>query len=298
MARPLRIEFEGALYHVTSRGNERKDIFQDDLDRITFLDILNDVKDRFNWFCHSYCLMNNHYHLIIETPEGNLSIGMRQLNGVYTQTYNKRHNRVGHLFQGRYKAILIEKESHLLEVCRYVVLNPVRAGLTNDPQEWRWSSFRSLAGYEKPHPCLTREWVIGQFSLDIKEAEKRYVEFVKDGIKKESIWKDLKHNVLLGREEFVDRFEIFIKVKGRIKEIPKNQRNILRPALKEIFSEDVLKSKKLRDEKIIDAIKSYGYYQSEIAEFLQMHYSTVSRIIKRGIQKNNAAPLTCVCDDL
>jgi REP element-mobilizing transposase RayT len=117
MARPLRIEYEGAVYHVTSRGNERKPVFKDDGDREVFLDILHKVNKRYNFLCYAYCLMDNHYHLIIETPDGNLSKGMRQLNGVYTQAFNKRHHRVGHIFQGRYKAVLIQKESHLLEVC-------------------------------------------------------------------------------------------------------------------------------------------------------------------------------------
>jgi REP element-mobilizing transposase RayT len=127
MARPLRIEFDGALYHVTSRGNDRKAIFKDNHDRDLFLDILAQITVRFRWICHAYCLMNNHYHLVIETPDGNLSKGMRQLNGVYTQAFNKRHRRVGHVFQGRFKGILVQKDSHFLEVCRYVVLNPVRA---------------------------------------------------------------------------------------------------------------------------------------------------------------------------
>ena len=122
MARPLRIEYDGALYHITSRGNERKPIYKDE-DRTVFLDVLKQVNKRFNWICHAYCLMNNHYHIVVETPDGNLSKGMRQLNGVYTQTFNRWHHRVGHVFQGRYKAIVIEKESYLLEVSRYVVLN-------------------------------------------------------------------------------------------------------------------------------------------------------------------------------
>ena len=133
MARPLRIEFEGALYHVTSRGNARQHIFLHDSDRKKFFDVLADVVERFQWICHAYCLMDNHYHLVIETPEANLSRGMRQLNGVYTQVFHRRHGRVGHLFQGRYKAILVEKESYLLELAKYVVLNPVRAGLVSYP---------------------------------------------------------------------------------------------------------------------------------------------------------------------
>ena len=129
MARPLRIEFAGAVYHVTSRGNHRAMIYEDDGDRVLFLEVLESVVERFNWLCHAYCLMGNHYHLLIETPEGNLSAGMRHLNQVYTQRYNRAHGVVGHLFQGRFKSVLIEKEAHLLEVCRYVVLNPVRAGM-------------------------------------------------------------------------------------------------------------------------------------------------------------------------
>ncbi|MEQ5837697.1 transposase [Marinobacter sp. NFXS9] len=121
MARPLRLEFAGALYHVTSRGNRREMIYESDDDRRAWLSILDEVCETFNWVCHAYCLMGNHYHLLIETPEGNLSKGMRQLNGVYTQVFNRHHGRVGHVFQGRYKAILVEKDSYLLELCRYIV---------------------------------------------------------------------------------------------------------------------------------------------------------------------------------
>ncbi len=134
------------------------------------------VNKRYNWICHAYCLMNNHYQLIIETPDGNLSKGARQLNGVYTQSYNNRHHRVGHIFQGRYKAILVEKESHLLEVCRYVVLNPVRAKAVGRPEEWRWSGYRGTSGMEKPHPSLTTSWVLGQFSTRKGQTEKKYIE--------------------------------------------------------------------------------------------------------------------------
>ena len=137
MARPMRIEFPGAVYHVTSRGNARAPIFIDDSDREDFLSILGSVVRRYNWLCHAYCLMGNHYHLIIETIEGNISRGMRQLNGVYTQKFNWKHARTGHIFQGRFKAILIEKESYLLEVSRYVVLNPVRANMVECPEAWR-----------------------------------------------------------------------------------------------------------------------------------------------------------------
>jgi putative transposase len=141
MARPIRIEYPGAVYHVTARGNARMDIFVEDAARMGFLEILEDVIKRFNWLYHSYCLMGNHYHLLLETIDGNLSAGMRYINGVYTQYFNHRHDRVGHVFQGRFKAILVEKERYLLELCRYVVLNPVRAGMVKLPEEYGWSSY-------------------------------------------------------------------------------------------------------------------------------------------------------------
>jgi REP element-mobilizing transposase RayT len=150
VSRPLRIEYPGAVYHVTARGNAREAIFNDDSDRKTFLGVLGKIIERYNWLCHAYCLMGNHYHLLIETPDGNLSRGMRQLNGIYTQTFNRRHRRVGHVLQGRFKAILVEKDSYLLELCRYIVLNPVRANRVKHPKHYAWSSYRATAGVSNP----------------------------------------------------------------------------------------------------------------------------------------------------
>jgi len=202
MARPLRIEFSGAVYHITSRGNERKAIFRDDQDRKMFLTTLEDVTHRYNWLCHAYCLMENHYHVLIETPDGNLSIGMRQLNGVYTQRFNMRHGRVGHLFQGRFKAVLVQKDSHLLEACRYVVLNPVRAKRVQRPEQWAWSSYGATAGWRKPPACLVTDWVLSQFGSERKKAEAAYRKFVRDGIGAESIWKDVRAQSVLGEGDF------------------------------------------------------------------------------------------------
>jgi putative transposase len=143
MARPLRMEFAGALYHVTSRGDGREAIYLDDKDREVFYAVLGEVCSRFNWCVHAECQMTNHYHLLVETPDGNLSQGMRQLNGVYTQRFNRQHQRVGHVFQGRYKAIIVEKETYLLELARYIVLNPVRARMVYSARDWPWSSYRA-----------------------------------------------------------------------------------------------------------------------------------------------------------
>jgi REP element-mobilizing transposase RayT len=279
MARPLRIEYPGAVYHVTSRGNEKKAVFKDNPDRESFLTTLLRVNERYNWICHAYCLMGNHYHLLIETPDGNLSLGMRQLNGVYTQLFNNRHRRTGHLFQGRYKAILIQKDTHLLEVCRYVVLNPVRARMIEKPEGWKWSSYHATAGKEAPHPCLTTDWVLGQFGGNRGKAEKEYRQFVKWGIDEESIWKDVKGQTLLGEEEFVDGLIDHLSKHREVPDIPRSQRYANRPALEKIFSESVLKDKKKRDKKMIEAVEKHGYTQRSIADHLGMHFTYVSQII-------------------
>ncbi len=146
MARPLRLEYAGALYHITSRGDRREDIYLDDEDRAAWIEVLTTTCERFNWVVHAYCQMSNHYHLLVETVDGNLSRGMRQLNGIYTTKFNRRHKMVGHLFQGRYKSILVQKGDHLLELSRYVVLNPLRAGMVDRLEDWFWSSYPAVIG--------------------------------------------------------------------------------------------------------------------------------------------------------
>jgi putative transposase len=170
MARPLRLEFAGALYHVTARDNERRSIFLGNVDddRAAFVAILSVTCERFRWICHAYCLMTNHYHLLVETPDANLPKGMRQLNGVYTQHVNRTHRRVGHLFQGRFKGILVERDSYLLELARYVVLNPVGAGIVQWSGDWPWSSSgrrparRRHRRFWKPTDCCGRSRMIGR----------------------------------------------------------------------------------------------------------------------------------------
>jgi putative transposase len=159
MARPLRLEFAGAVYHVTSRGNRREAIYLDDDDRREWLAVLALVCDRFNWVVHAYCQMTNHYHLVVETVEGNLSAGMRQLNGIYTQRFNRRYRMSGHLFQGRYKAIFLQKEAHLLELSRYVVLNPVRVQMVQLPEEWPCSSYRLVLNDKLAPEWLDTDWL-------------------------------------------------------------------------------------------------------------------------------------------
>jgi putative transposase len=280
MARPLRIEYAGAVYHITSRGNEKKAVFKTDQDRTNFLNTLQHVKKRYNWICHAYCLMDNHYHLLIETPEGNLAIGMRQLNGVYTQLFNKLHGRTGHLFQGRYKSILIQKDSHLLEVCRYVVLNPVRARMVESPDAWKWSSYRATAGREAAHPCLAVEWVLGQFSGKHAKAEQEYRKFVGWGIGK-SIWHEVRGQAILGEDAFADKLVDHLRKHKNIPEIPRSQRYAHRPALDKLLSSSIVKDKQKRDRKIAEAVEKYGYTQRAIADHLGMHFTYISQIMNR-----------------
>jgi REP element-mobilizing transposase RayT len=281
MARPLRIEFPGAVYHVTSRGNAKQAIFIHDEDRGRFLDVLSIVVERFHWLCHAYCLMKNHYHLLIETPKGNLSKGMRELNGVYTQGFNQRYRRVGHLFQGRYKAIIVEKDNHLLSLCRYVVLNPVRVGLIKRPEQWRWSSYRATIGLVKRSSFLTDHWILSQFDGRKRIAMGKYRRFVMEGIDKESPWETLKGQIFYGTDEFIKQLSGLLDGKEKIKEVPRLQRYVARPSLNELFKGKKGKERKAEDKTIHAAYVRYGYTMKEIAEHLGLHYATISRAIKR-----------------
>jgi REP element-mobilizing transposase RayT len=281
MARPLRVEFPGAVYHVTSRGNARQSIFIDDENRDGFLDVLSIVVERFKWLCHAYCLMENHYHLLIETPNGNLSKGMRELNGVYTQWFNQRYRRVGHLFQGRYKAIIVEKDNHLLSLCRYVVLNPLRVGLIKKPEQWRWSSYRATIGLVKIPSFLTVDWVLSQFGGTKRVAMEKYRRFVMEGIDKESPWETLKGQIFWGTDEFIKQLSGLLDEKESIKEVPRVQRYVARPPLRELFKGKKRKDRTAEDRTIYDAYVRYGYTMREIAEHLGFHYATISRAIKR-----------------
>jgi putative transposase len=236
MARPLRLDYPGAVWHLTSRGNERREIFRDDRDRERFLDQLARVVEAMRWRLHAHVLMSNHFHLLVETPEANLSEGMRQLNGVYTQWFNKRHGRVGRLMQGRFKAIHVEKQSHLLELARYVVLNPVRAGLVRSAGQWRWSSYRATAGLAKRPNWLDVDWIRDQFGGNAAGA-RRYRKFVADAKgSRYAPWGELKSQVFLGGEAFRRRVQKMTDGRPRSVEIPRVQRRVVRPTLEALLT--------------------------------------------------------------
>jgi REP element-mobilizing transposase RayT len=277
MARPLRIEYAGAIYHVTSRGDRQENIFHDDQDRTTWLEIFARVCSRFNWRCHAWCLMDNHYHILIETPEGNLSAGMRQLNGVYTQKSNRRHGQVGHVFQGRYKAILVEKDSYLLELSRYVILNPVRAGMVEDPGEWPWSSHLAMTGRATAPEWLETDWLLSCFSRQRKRAIAKYEDFVRAGVGLPPVWNELKHQIFLGGEVFVSSItgELQDHGKGDLKEVPRLQR---RAAVKplEWYVQNIEDAR----EGMALAYGTGVYTMKEIGQAYGVHYSTVSRAVR------------------
>lgn len=274
MARPLRLEFAGALYHVTTRGDRREDIYLTDNDRNAYLEILGEVCERYNWIIHAYCLMDNHYHILIETPDSNLSKGMRQLNGVYTQYFNRTHKRVGHVYQGRYVAIIIQKETYLLEVARYVVLNPVRARMVRTAKDWPWSSYRATSGYICPPVWLNTNWIIAHFSRSKSTAMDRYRKFVAEGKNQPSIWEQLRNQVYIGNEDYIKQIQTMITKKADLSEIPASQRRPMPKSL-DFYAQKYND----RDQAMLAAYQSGGYSMKDLAKYFDLHYTSVSRII-------------------
>lgn len=235
MTRPLRLAFPGALYHLTARCNAQQDIFLDAMGCEAFLAILGREIDQHGWSCYAYCLMDNHYHLLIETPEANLVQGMQRLNSRYAQRFNRRHQRVGHLFQGRYKSIVVERECHLLELTRYVVLNPVRAGMVEQARLWLWSSFRATSNEAPRPPWLSVAWLLSQFDRNESQATLAYRQFVQEGVQAASPWAMLQGQIWLGGDDFRTRMQSLIEDKS-LQDIPMCQTRPARPLADDILA--------------------------------------------------------------
>lgn len=275
MSRPLRLQFPGALYHVTSRGDRKAVVFADHTDRIVWLSILAEVCAQYNFVIHGFCQMTNHFHIVVETIDGNLARGMQQLNGVYSQYFNRRHNLVGHLFQGRYKGILAQRDAYLLELTRYVVLNPVRAGLVRMPDEWPWSSYRYFIGDQLPPAWLDVSSTLALFSLDTTDAIAAYRQFVIDGIGAESPLLKTVHQLILGDPEFVAQVQHPVQ-QDEFRAVSKAQRRALTLSLDEY--------KRLgpsRDEAMASAYYSTAYTMEQIGACFSVSSKTVSRAVKR-----------------
>jgi putative transposase len=291
MSRPLRIEFPGAVYHVTSRGDRREPIYRDEVDRQMQLDVLAQAMDRFDAQVLAYCLMGNHYHLVLHTRQGNLSRLMRHFNGVYTQAYNRRHGLVGHLFQGRFKAILVDRDAYLLALCRYVERNPVAAGLVASVGDWDWSSYRAhvgrvatplwldsagLHGYLLGHPVAS--------AADTRRACERYAALVEESQAQDStFWRDaLQSQMYLGDEAFVQRMQAQMQShQQQDKQIPKQQRR--RP---QSWSAWLAQCHGDRDQALYQAYQQGGMTMTELGRECGLSVTHVSRLIAR-VEKGN-----------
>ncbi len=284
MARPLRIEFPGAVYHVTARGDRREPIFVDDEDRRALLRVSAQGLSRFDGEMLAYCLMGNHYHFVLHTRQANLSLLMRHINGVYTQVFNRRHDKVGHLFQGRYKAILVDRDAYLLEVCRYVELNPVRAKLVRKAAAWPWSSYQAHVGTVETPPWLDSDGLHGHLlqrpprsPADRLRAARVYADLVASA-QDQPLWDSaLRQQIYLGDEGFVERMQALAEPhKALAREIPKAQRR------KDLSLAQWLQSCEAREEALYRAHTEGGLSMSAMARELGLSVSRVSRLIGRA----------------
>lgn len=287
MTRPLRIELANAIYHVTSRGNRRDAIFEDDEDRQLFLTILSECLVRYDAQVLAYCLMGNHYHLVLHTRQANLSALMRRLNGMVTQKFNRRHGKVGHLFQGRFKAILVDRDAYLLNLCRYVELNPVRAGVVAHAGDWAWSSYLAHVGMA-PTPAWLDSLGLHTYLLarapenagDVKHACTLYANLVGEDPNLEIWGTGLRQQIFLGDEHFAQEMHTLMSVQlGQDSDIPKCQRLRDRPL------QEWLATAATRPQGLYLAHQQGGKTITSIAKELNLSVSRVSRLVAAGCQE-------------
>jgi len=264
MARPLRIQYPGAMYHIISRGIGRMTIFHNDNDRQKFIQFMERVIEKYNWLCHAYCSMGSHYHLFLETPDANMVVGMKYLNQLYCQFYNWKYRRVGPVLQGRYKSWLVERDEKFLDNCRYIVNNPVEAKMVEHPSDWPWSSFKATRGLERGPDFLKTDFLLSYFSSSRKKAQKMYENFILAGIGIESPLMEAKNQIFLGSDSFIAEAMQYADCTGTLIDIPRAQRLAARPTLMDIFGNGNLTSKKLRNSRIKEAFEKHQYTLREI----------------------------------
>jgi putative transposase len=284
MARPLRLHIPGALYHVMSRGNAKQPIFFEDEDYEQFLDLLSATAGRFRVLCRAYCLMQNHFHLLLEPSAYPLSRMMQQLNSAYGQGFNRRHNRVGHVLQGRFKALLVDRDEYFLQVLRYIVLNPVEAGLVSAPAEWRWSSYRATAGLGGGPAFLALDDVWKAFDADVGSARGLFADFVGAGPCQTAP----PGPVVFGSTAFTAQVGLVLEPHREIRDISRAERFAVRPSLDRLFA----KSREgwSRDALMREAFRRHGYTLREIGELVGLHPSTVWRRIRSAESRPPTRP--------
>ncbi len=275
MARPLRITFPGACYHITSRGNERKAVFKSRLDHEKFLQYLESATQRYDALIHVYCMMDNHYHLLLETPSANLPQIMRHVNGAYTTYFNIKRKRSGHLFQGRYKAILVQIDEYAKELSRYIHLNPVRAGMVEKPEAYQWSSYRFYIGKEKAPAWLHRAFLLQYFGEKESVAQDRYQRFVNALVGKEyeSPLKNVVSSTLLGNADFISYVkETLLSDKKPDKDLPALKDLAPKTSTQDVF--DAVDDSLGDDAKLARSVKMYlcQRYTAERLRDLGKHF--------------------------
>ena len=281
MARRGRVEYPGGVYYIKAKGKGSEPIFREASDMRRFLEILTETAFRFKWLCHSYCLLEDHYHLLLETPQGNLSRGMRQVNGLYTQSFNKKYRRQGPLFGERFRSVIIEKTRYLLPLHRHMMLNPVRANLVPEPKAWPWSSYLPNILREYRPAFLFTQWILSCFSgRDKNRTLERYERYISRGGEERFSWRELRERMFLGSDAFIERVKKMLQVQNYDKRVMKaGAKNGGCLSLEEIFGGERL-TRRERNRRIYEAYNRQGYTLSEIAATLGIHVATVSRAVR------------------
>lgn len=279
MSRRPRLQFAGAVYHVMARGNRKSTIFQDDEDRRQFLHVVGAAAASYDLRIRAACLMGNHYHFVLETPGCNLSDAMQFVNGVFAQRSNRRHGQTGHVFEGRFRSLVIQRDSYLMRAARYVVRNPVRAGLVAHAGAWPWSSYRATAGLEPVPRWLHVDWIQGAFQArSLREARQRYVKYVNDPAA--SARPLTLNTVALGTRQFTRGLVDVLRADQPDRPVPRIVRTLSRPTLSQLF-DGGRPLEECRDRLIYRARAEHGYRFADIARYLGIDRSTASKAANR-----------------
>ncbi|MGI9533526.1 MAG: helix-turn-helix domain-containing protein [Thermodesulfobacteriota bacterium] len=299
MSRPLRLAFEDACYHITSRGNRRDNIFLSDNDKEVFIEKLNETLNKYSIICYAYCLMDNHYHLFIKTPKGNISEGMHHLNTSYTNWFKAQHKILGVIFQGRYKSILVDEDNYAVHLTAYIHLNPVRAEVVKKPEQYIWSSHLEYLGKKKSLDNMDIDFVLNQFNRDNKKAREQYVSFVRDNKDMENPAIKTYKSIAIGNEKYLKKIEEMVRNIGRKREI-KETKNIGNYSSDNIINV-IAKRFNLNDDEVINKKRDNIYRKlamyivrkytelslNEIGKIFFMDYSAVSQACKRFEENTN-----------
>lgn len=277
MSRPVRIEFPGANHYVSCHAFQDLVLFHDDEDRAVFLSLLESVVNQFHWTLHGYVLLQDHFHLLVEVPQANLSRGMRQLNGVYTQHYNRLHKRTGVLFRGRFSSILFEKETYLSRLYRHMVLNPLRQKECTSLDRFKWSSHRQITGAARVHAFVSIEDILSDFGKRLDSCQKKYKAFVRAGVNESSPIEEKRHQILLGSDKFICQVQPLL---NKVKNTKRKAKAVVRKkSLSSLFSEVEILTRLERNMVIVKAHLEHQYTLAEIGDHLGLHYTTVSKVI-------------------